>query len=91
MTGRAEMVDKDELFAEQNVPAAIANAVFRVKALTVGYSRDVITMHGLVTAIGANVTAYSETEAAGTWVYRVQAFNGVGTSGYSNSATIRVR
>jgi len=59
VTGRAEIVDKDELFAEQNVPAPIANGVFRIKALTLGYSRDVITMRGLVTAIGANVTGYS--------------------------------
>ncbi len=28
VTGRAELVDKDELFAEQNVPAPIANGVF---------------------------------------------------------------
>lgn len=59
VTGRAEIVDKDELFAEQNVPAAIANSVFRIKALTLGYSRDVVTMRGLVAATGANVTAYS--------------------------------
>ena len=44
-----------------------------------------------IATAGANVTTYSQTEAAGTWVYRVQSFNGVGTSGYSNSATIRVR
>ena len=44
-----------------------------------------------IATAGANVTTYSQTESAGTWVYRVQSFNGVGTSGYSNSATIRVR
>ena len=44
-----------------------------------------------ITTAGATVTTYSQTEAAGTWVYRVQSFNGVGTSGYSNNATIRVR
>ena len=33
----------------------------------------------------------ARTEAAGQWVYRVQAYNGVGTSAYSNSATVRVR
>jgi PKD repeat protein len=44
-----------------------------------------------IATIGANVRTYSRTEAAGTWVYRVQAYNGVGTSGFSNSATIRVR
>jgi len=41
--------------------------------------------------VGANVRTYSRTETAGTWVYRVQAYNGVGTSAYSNSATVRVR
>ena len=44
-----------------------------------------------IATVAANVTTYSRTEASGTWVYRVQAFNGVGTSAYSNSATIRVR
>jgi PKD repeat protein len=44
-----------------------------------------------ITTVGANVRTYSRTETAGTWVYRVQAYNGVGTSAYSNSATIRVR
>jgi Cu/Ag efflux protein CusF len=59
VTGRAEVVDKDELFADQNVPAAIANATFRIKALTLGYSRDVASMRGLVGAVGANATRYS--------------------------------
>ncbi len=59
LTGRAEVVDKDELFAEQNVPAAIANSVFRIKALTLGYTRDVVTMRGLMAAAGGNVTGYS--------------------------------
>jgi PKD repeat protein len=44
-----------------------------------------------IASVGANVGTYTRTETAGTWIYRVQAFNGVGTSGYSNSATIRVR
>ena len=44
-----------------------------------------------VATVGANVTTYSQTETSGQWVYRVQAFNGVGMSGYSNSVTIRVR
>jgi Cu/Ag efflux protein CusF len=59
ITGRAEVVDKDELFAEQNVPSAIASSVFRIKALTLGYTRDVVTMRGLVAAVGGNVTGYS--------------------------------
>ena len=44
-----------------------------------------------IATVGANVKTYSQTETSGQWVYRVQAYNGVGTSGYSNSATIRVR
>jgi titin len=44
-----------------------------------------------IATVGANVTTYTRTEAAGSWVYRVQSYNGVGTSGYSNTATIRVR
>jgi hypothetical protein len=59
VTGRAEIVDKDELFADQNVPIGIARGLFRVKALTVGYSRDVLTTQSLAGALGANVTAYS--------------------------------
>jgi PKD repeat protein len=54
-----------------------------VKAKSLQFSR--------IATAGANVTTYSQTEAAETWVYRVQSFNGVGASGYSNSATIRVR
>jgi PKD repeat protein len=44
-----------------------------------------------IATVGVNVTTYSRTETAGMWVYRVQAYNGVGTSAYSNTATIRVR
>ena len=44
-----------------------------------------------IASVGANVMTYARTETSGTWVYRVQAYNGAGISGYSNSATIRVR
>jgi PKD repeat protein len=44
-----------------------------------------------IATVGENVRTYSRTETAGMWVYRVQAYNGVGTSAYSNNATIRVR
>jgi Cu/Ag efflux protein CusF len=59
VTGRAEVVDKDELFAEQNVPPAIEQGVFRVKALTLGYSRDLLTTRLIAGALGVNVTFYS--------------------------------
>ena len=63
VTGRAEVVDKDELFAAQDVPPAIEHGVFRVKALTIGYSRDVLTTQSLVGALGANVTGYAIPDA----------------------------
>jgi PKD repeat protein len=44
-----------------------------------------------IVTLGANVASYSLAEPAGTWIYRVQAYNGAGVSGYSNTATIRVR
>ena len=53
------------------------------KAKTLQFSR--------IATLGANVRTYSRTETAGTWVYRVQAYNDVGASAYSNSATVRVR
>lgn len=46
LTDRGEIVDKDELIADE---------IVRVKALTMGYSRDVFAM----TAVGANLTRYS--------------------------------
>jgi Cu/Ag efflux protein CusF len=59
VTGRAEIVDKDELFAGQNVPLAISSGAFRIKAWTIGYSRDVIKTGFLAGAVGANITGYS--------------------------------
>jgi hypothetical protein len=59
VTGRVEVVDKDELFADQNVPAAIANGSFRINALTIGYSRDMIRTASISGAVGANVTGYA--------------------------------
>jgi hypothetical protein len=51
VSGRAEVVDKDEL--------AISNGVYRVRALTIGYSRDIVKTGFVAGAVGANVTAYS--------------------------------
>ncbi len=48
LTGRLEVVDKDELLPE----------AFRVKAVTGGYTRDLATRSNLETGIGANVTGY---------------------------------
>jgi PKD repeat protein len=53
------------------------------KAKTLQFSR--------IATVGSNVKTYSQPETSGQWVYRVQAYNAVGTSSYSNSLTIRVR
>jgi hypothetical protein len=51
LTGRFEVVDKDELFPDQNT-------AFRIKAFTGGYTRDLSTRSNLETGIGANVSGY---------------------------------
>jgi hypothetical protein len=53
-TGRAEIVDKDEL---------IPGDVFRIKALTLGYSRDLLATPTITGALGANATMYSIPDA----------------------------
>jgi hypothetical protein len=63
VTGRAEWVDKDELFADDPALEAsldrTAGAVFRIAAYTAGYTHDVGNLwSALETGIGANVTAY---------------------------------
>jgi hypothetical protein len=52
LTGRFELVDKDELFA--TLPG-----VFRIGAYTAGYTRDIDCFRWVETGIGANFTAYS--------------------------------
>jgi hypothetical protein len=51
LTGRIEVVDKDELFA--------SGSVFRIQAYTAGYTRDVGSFKDVTAGIGANVTAYA--------------------------------
>jgi hypothetical protein len=51
VTARWELVDKDELFA--------SGAVYRIGAYTMGYTRDLATVAGVETGIGANATAYT--------------------------------
>jgi hypothetical protein len=62
-TGRIEMVDKDELFANdeaiEHQLEHTAGSTFRVKAFTAGYTRDIGTFNHIQTGIGANVTAYA--------------------------------
>src|ERR1700676_4214577 len=63
LTGRIELVDKDELFSDQPDLAAIlartAGSSFRIGAYTFGYTRDIRIFSSVQTGIGANVTGYS--------------------------------
>jgi len=63
ITGRAELVDKDELFngepdIEQRLDL-LHGSTFRVGAYTVGYTRDIAMFRFVETGIGANFTTYS--------------------------------
>lgn len=62
-TGRVELVDKDELFADQpDLEALLASTVgstFRIGAYTAGYTRDIGTFDKIETGLGANITGYS--------------------------------
>ena len=68
VTGRVELVDKDELFAgqpeiEEHLDV-LYGSTFRVGAYTIGYTRDVSLFHSALsrfveTGIGANFTGYS--------------------------------
>jgi hypothetical protein len=53
VTGRFELVDKDEL----ELPESLGTT-FRIAAYTAGYTRDIGTFAGIETGIGANVTFY---------------------------------
>ena len=63
VTGRIELVDKDELFAgEPDIEArlgTLAGSTFRVGAYTIGYTRDINLFRLVETGIGANLSAYS--------------------------------
>jgi len=52
LTARFEVADKHELFPD-------THDVFRVTALTGGYTRGISASHNLETGIGANVTGYA--------------------------------
>src|SRR5258708_23292491 len=67
ITGRAELVDKDELFAGQsNIEQRLDRlygSTFRVGAYTLGYTRDVALFPFVETGVGANFTTYSLPDA----------------------------
>jgi hypothetical protein len=55
VTGRVELVDKDELL--------VTGQQFRIGAYTLGYTRDFYLVPHLATGLGANFTTYSMPEA----------------------------
>lgn len=63
LTGRVELVDKDELFDDQPLIQEhldlLYGSTFRIGAYTLGYTRDIDLFRNLETGIGANFTAYS--------------------------------
>jgi hypothetical protein len=64
LTGRLELVDKDELFNGQpDIPAAVSSSSFRVGAYTLGYTRDIELFTHVQTGIGANFSFYSLPDA----------------------------
>ena len=67
ITGRAELVDKDELFANDPVTEAeldrTSGSTFRIGAYTAGYTRDFHLISQLQSGIGGNVELYTLPDA----------------------------
>jgi hypothetical protein len=63
VTGRIELVDKDELFAgEPTIEAYLDRyygSTFRIGEYTIGYTRDIDLFRNVETGVGANIEAYS--------------------------------
>jgi hypothetical protein len=63
ITGRIELVDKDELFAgEPDIEArldVLSGGTFRIGAYTIGYTHDLNLFRFVETGVGANFSAYS--------------------------------
>jgi hypothetical protein len=62
VTGRFELVDKDELFTnqpeiEERLERSFGSS-FRIGAYTIGYTRNIL-FRSIETGIGANFSAYS--------------------------------
>jgi hypothetical protein len=67
ITGRAELVDKDELFAgqpdiEEHLDV-VYGSTFRIGACTIGYTHDIDLFRFVETGVGANFTFYSLPDA----------------------------
>jgi len=62
VTGRAELLDRDELFADnpqiEQELAATAGTTFRVGEFTAGYTRDIRLLPHVATGLGGNFTLY---------------------------------
>jgi hypothetical protein len=64
LTGRLEVVDREELFSDaQRISAELHDSIFRIKAFTFGYSRDFHLFSGWQTGAGANMMLYSKPSA----------------------------
>ncbi|HEY6333878.1 MAG TPA: hypothetical protein VI756_31465, partial [Blastocatellia bacterium] len=63
ITGRVELVDKDDLFANdlelQERLDALYGSTFRIGAYTLGYTRDIDLFRSVETGIGVTFSAYS--------------------------------
>ncbi len=63
ITGRMELVDKDELFAGQpgleQFLDTFYGSTFRIGAYTIGYTRDLGLFRYIETGLGANIETYS--------------------------------
>ena len=63
LTGRVELVDKDELLAAgpdiQQRLNTLYGSTFRIAAYTIGYTRNIGRLRFAETGIGANLSAYS--------------------------------
>jgi hypothetical protein len=62
LTGRFELVDKDEIFAndeelEQTLESTVGS-IFRIQAYTIGYTRDVGNFRYVEAGVGANFSVY---------------------------------
>jgi hypothetical protein len=88
ITGRFELVDKNELFADdveqEERLARSAGSTFRIGAWTAGYTRDIGVFGHVETGVGANVTAYSVPGA-------IQPVYGGHPAGFSVFVRLRLR
>lgn len=71
ITGRAELVDKDELFSDQpeieEQLASSAGNSFRIGSYTIGYTRELHLFQHVQTGIGFNFSSYSLPQAIKPW------------------------